>query len=56
MPPLAALHCPRSVAGLTACPFLPAPLIEGLGNDGFQSRVERAGVGGWIVYFARDDT
>lgn len=38
------------------CPFLPAPLIEVLGSEGFQSRVERAGVGGWIVYFWRDDT
>ncbi len=38
------------------CPFLRAPLIEGLGNDGFHSRVELAGVGGWIVYFGRDDT
>lgn len=38
------------------CPFLPAPLIEVLGSDGFQSRIERAGVGGWIVYFWRDDT
>ncbi len=38
------------------CPFLPAPLLEVLRSEGFQSRVERAGVGGWIVYFWRDDT
>lgn len=38
------------------CPFLPAPLIEVLGSEGFKSRVERAGFGGWVVYFWRDDT
>jgi hypothetical protein len=31
-------------------------LIEVLGGEGFQARVERAGFGGWIVYFWRDVT
>jgi len=34
-------------------PFLPSPLIELLGSQGFQSRVERGDAGGWIVYFWR---
>jgi uncharacterized protein (DUF2249 family) len=41
--------------GLTViAPFLPSPLIEKLGSEGFQSRIER-GVGSWTVYFWRDD-
>jgi len=32
-------------------PFLPSPLIEKLGSEGFQSRVERQVGGGWIVHF-----
>jgi len=35
-------------------PFLPAPLIEKLGSEGFKSRVERAGDGSWVVYFWRE--
>jgi hypothetical protein len=35
-------------------PFLPSPLIERLGSEGFQSRVERQLGGGWTVYFWRD--
>ena len=34
-------------------PFLPAPLIEVLGSEGFKSRVERAGDGSWVTYFWR---
>lgn len=34
-------------------PFLPAPLIELLGSEGYASRVERAGGAAWIVYFWR---
>ena len=34
-------------------PFLPSPLIEKLGSEGFQSRVERGPAGDWIVYFWR---
>ena len=35
-------------------PFLPSPLIEKLGSEGFQSRVERQVGGGWAVHFWRD--
>jgi uncharacterized protein (DUF2249 family) len=34
-------------------PFLPSPLIEKLGSEGFCSRVERGGDGAWIAYFWR---
>lgn len=34
-------------------PFLPSPLIERLGSEGFESRVERGDGGSWIVYFWR---
>ena len=36
-------------------PFLPSPLIEKLGSEGFQSRVERQLGGGWIVHFWREN-
>ena len=36
-------------------PFLPSPLIEKLGSEGFQSRVERQVGGGWTVHFWRED-
>jgi len=36
-------------------PFLPSPLIEKLGSEGFQSRVERDVGGGWVVHFWRDE-
>lgn len=35
-------------------PFLPAPLIEVLRSQGFQSRVEPGTDGDWIVYFWQD--
>jgi uncharacterized protein (DUF2249 family) len=35
-------------------PFLPSPLIEKLGSEGFQSRVER-GTGSWTVHFWRGE-
>jgi hypothetical protein len=35
-------------------PFLPSPLIEKLGSEGFQSRVERQD-GSWVTHFWRDD-
>jgi uncharacterized protein (DUF2249 family) len=35
-------------------PFLPSPLIEKLGSEGFQSRVERQVGGGWTVHFWRE--
>jgi len=34
-------------------PFLPSPLIELLGSEGFTSKVERGDGGSWIVYFWR---
>lgn len=34
-------------------PFLPSPLIELLGSQGFASKVERGEKGSWIVYFWR---
>jgi uncharacterized protein (DUF2249 family) len=36
-------------------PFVPSPLIELLGRQGFQSRVERNLAGGWIAHFWRDE-
>ncbi|HVR36760.1 MAG TPA: DUF2249 domain-containing protein [Methylomirabilota bacterium] len=35
-------------------PFLPSPLIEKLGSEGFESRVEIGPAGEWIVYFWRE--
>jgi uncharacterized protein (DUF2249 family) len=41
-------------AGLIVlAPFLPSPLIELLGSQGFQSKVECGEAGSWIVYFWR---
>jgi len=34
-------------------PFLPSPLIELLGSEGFESKVERGAGTDWIVYFWR---
>jgi hypothetical protein len=35
-------------------PFLPSPLIELLGSQGFASKVERGEGASWIVYFWRE--
>ena len=35
-------------------PFLPSPLIEALGGEGFESKVERGAGADWIVYFWRE--
>jgi hypothetical protein len=35
-------------------PFLPSPLIEKLGSEGFASKVERGEGADWIVYFWRE--
>jgi len=50
----------RRVQGLKAdeglillAPFLPSPLIEKLGSEGFESKVEPVQGGPWIVYFWR---
>ncbi|HXE42112.1 MAG TPA: DUF2249 domain-containing protein, partial [Candidatus Baltobacteraceae bacterium] len=37
-------------------PFLPSPLIEMLGSEGFKSKVERGSGADWIVYFWRETT
>jgi uncharacterized protein (DUF2249 family) len=37
-------------------PFLPSPLIERLGAEGFKSRVEPLPDGSWVVYFWRETT
>jgi hypothetical protein len=36
-------------------PFLPSPLIEKLGSEGFHSRVERQLGGAWITHFWQDE-
>lgn len=36
-------------------PFLPSPLIEKLGSEGFQSRVERQPGSSWVTHFWRED-
>lgn len=38
---------------LLIAPFLPSPLIEMLGSEGFASKVERCAGTGWMVYFWR---
>jgi uncharacterized protein (DUF2249 family) len=46
----------RPTEGLSViAPFLPSPLIEKLGSEGFRSRVERRGDGSWVAYFWRDE-
>ena len=35
-------------------PLLPSPLIELLGSQGFEAKVERSEAGSWIVYFWQD--
>lgn len=49
------VHGLAAGAGLIViAPFLPSPLIELLGSQGFQSKVERGEAGSWIVYFWQD--
>ena len=38
---------------IVIAPFLPSPLIELLGSEGFDSKVERGEKADWIVYFWR---
>jgi hypothetical protein len=40
---------------LVIAPFLPSPLIELLGSQGFASKVERGEGASWIVYFWREN-
>jgi hypothetical protein len=45
----------RPAEGLAViAPFLPAPLIEKLGSEGFHSKVVRADDGSWVAYFWRN--
>jgi hypothetical protein len=39
---------------IVVAPFLPSPLIELLGSQGFASKIERGERGSWIVYFWRE--
>ncbi|MSU61031.1 MAG: DUF2249 domain-containing protein [Pedosphaera sp.] len=39
---------------IVVAPFLPSPLIELLGSQGFTSKLERGNAGSWIVYFWHD--
>lgn len=39
---------------IVIAPFLPSPLIELLGSQGFASKVERGEGASWIVYFWRE--
>ena len=38
---------------IVLAPFLPSPLIELLGSQGFASKIETGDPGSWIVYFWR---
>ncbi|MBA3961584.1 MAG: DUF2249 domain-containing protein [Chthoniobacterales bacterium] len=52
----AAVDALNAGAGLSVvAPFLPSPLIEKLGSEGFRSRVERQLGGVWITHFWRDE-
>lgn len=51
-----ALKALRPTEGLSViAPFLPSPLIEKLGSEGFRSRVERRNDGSWVAHFWRDE-
>jgi len=39
---------------IVVAPFLPSPLIEKLGSEGFASKVERGTGADWMVYFWRE--
>lgn len=39
---------------IVVAPFLPSPLIEKLGSEGFCSKVEPGSGGDWMVYFWRE--
>lgn len=40
---------------IVVAPFLPSPLIEKLGIQGFSSKVERGSGADWMVYFWREN-
>ena len=39
---------------IVIAPFLPSPLIELLGSEGFRSKLERGKGADWVVYFWRE--
>jgi len=39
---------------IVIAPFLPSPLIERLGSEGFASKIERGQGADWLVYFWRE--
>ena len=39
---------------IVIAPFLPSPLIELLGGEGFRSKLERGKGSDWVVYFWRE--
>jgi len=39
---------------LLVAPFLPSPLIEKLGSEGFAAKIEHGAGGEWMVYFWRE--
>jgi hypothetical protein len=39
---------------IVVAPFLPSPLIEKLGSEGFATKVERGEGADWLVYFWRE--
>jgi hypothetical protein len=39
---------------IIVAPFLPSPLIEKLGSEGFASKAERGTGADWLVYFWRE--
>ena len=48
-------HALKTDEGLIiVAPFLPSPLMERLGGEGFASKVERGSGTDWLVYFWRD--
>ena len=40
---------------IVIAPFLPSPLIELLGSQGFAAKIERGARQSWMVYFWRED-
>jgi hypothetical protein len=50
-------NAPQIKAGeglIVVAPFLPSPLIELLGGEGFTSKLERGSGSDWLVYFWRE--
>lgn len=39
---------------IVVAPFLPSPLVERLGGEGFATKVERGQGADWLVYFWRE--